>query len=253
MSPLIHSMIASVPLNYELFDIAPDMLEMKVNNELTQLTGFNVTIPYKKSILNYCHEFDSAVLRLGAANTISIRGTKHLKAYNTDYPAFIRVVHRYIPDYLSYHPVIMGYGGVARAAVFGLENLNYVCISLINGKFDHERRAFLDEIRHEVKLQILDNIPDSPRLWINCTPAGNINNPKLPRVCSRMREGDFLFDLNYMPRPTYLQQFAEEKGLKHINGMRMLIFQAIEAQKIWLGKSVMDEREIDTILHKISL
>jgi shikimate 5-dehydrogenase len=55
-----------------------------------------------------------------------------------------------------------------------------------------------------------------------------------------------------MPRPTYLEQYAKKRGVTHINGLRMLILQALEAQKIWLGTAVMDEKEVDNILYMIN-
>ncbi|MDD3716070.1 MAG: hypothetical protein PHX07_01640 [Candidatus Marinimicrobia bacterium] len=251
MSPVIHTMIARAVLSYELFDVAPEDFELKLSSEMAKLSGFNVTIPYKKTILRYCHEFDSLVQRLGAANTVLIRNNIW-KAYNTDFPAFIRVMENHIPDYLAYHPVVVGYGGVARAAVHGLKHLDYVSISLIGGKSDKERRAFLNKVRPDMDMRIFDNLPEMSKLWINCTPAGNIDHPRIPPCFNDMQEGDFLFDLNYMPRPTYLEQYAKKRGVTHINGLRMLILQALEAQKIWLGTAVMDEKEVDNILYMIN-
>lgn len=251
LSPAIHRMAARSPISYEIFDIRPQDFETELSTRLSELDGFNITIPYKTGILKYCHQIDENARHLGAANTVRIRN-KEWKAYNTDFSAFMRVVANHIQDYLYYHPVVVGYGGAARAVLFGLENLGYMNISVLGGHSKAERIRFIGEMRSGLKLRILDNIPNIPLLWINCTPSGTVQYPDIPKLFEAMEDEDFLFDLNYTPRFTFLQQFAEKKGLAHINGLRMLIFQALEAQKIWGCETAVSEKDIEKIVYTLN-
>lgn len=250
LSPHIHKKIAAKPISYEIFDISPQNLELQLSTVLGGLNGFNITIPYKTSILKYCHETDDMVKKLGAANTVRIRDNKW-KAYNTDYLAFIKVLTHYVEDYLHYHPVIVGYGGAARAVLFALENLGFMHLSVLGGYSENERMHFIEEMSSGLRLRILDNLPDLPLLWINCTPVGSKRFPEIPELFYSMKSKDYLFDLNYTPRPTCLQQFAEKRKLRSINGLRMLVFQALEAQKIWMSTSGMDISDIEKIIYEI--
>ncbi|MCK4813089.1 MAG: shikimate dehydrogenase [Candidatus Marinimicrobia bacterium] len=251
LSPIIHNMIAREHIDYRLFDISPDKLDKAVFGILSRLSGFNVTIPYKQRIMQYCQEFDPVAKKIGAVNTIHIKKAAWI-GYNTDYLGFMRVIKKNIPDYLSYHPVILGYGGVARAVIFGLETLGFHAVSVYGGKQQQERETFIEAISPLLRMQVLDILPDIPRLWINCTPVGSVKIPDIPEEFIKFRPDDMLYDLNYAPYPTYLEQAANKQDILTINGIQMLIYQAIESQSIWMEKDAATDVDIDTIIHSIN-
>ncbi|MDZ7795923.1 MAG: hypothetical protein U5N56_02270 [Candidatus Marinimicrobia bacterium] len=62
----------------------------------------------------------------------------------------------------------------------------------------------------------------------------------------------FSDDLNYAPDPSHLEKYARGKGVKTVNGLRMLVYQAVEAQKIWLGKEFSMKTDIGSILRSLN-
>jgi shikimate dehydrogenase len=246
LSPVIHKLIACADIDYRLFDCPPEKLENMLSGKMSALSGFNVTIPYKERIMQYCNTLDPTAKKIGAVNTVKIEdGLK--TGYNTDYLGFMRVIKENIPDYLSYHPIILGYGGAARAVIFGLESLGFFSVSVLGGEDARERASFTTSVAPLLRMQILNVVPGIPRLWINCTPVGSVKIPDIPDDYITLGADDMLCDLNYSPCPTHLEKIAQGKGLKTMNGMQMLIYQALEAQKIWMGDDAPSEVNIQAI------
>jgi len=232
LSPVIHRMLGGHDIDYKILDIAPERFDKEIEDAVSGLSGFNVTIPYKESIMSHCHQIDPVATRIGAVNTIDIHEGVWM-GYNTDYLGFIRSIQEDIPDYLYYFPVIVGYGGVAKAVAFGLEKLAYSAFSVLGGISDTERQHFIDSIINNLNMNIMNDLPDIPIMWINCTPVGGSKVPVIPENYLPLKKGDFLFDLNYSPLPTYLEKQVLEMGISTMNGIKMLVYQAAEAQQIW--------------------
>ena len=251
LSPIIHELISQFPMDYNIIDLAPQNLKNEIPKMFSELSGFNVTIPHKQTIMDYCKTFDPVAKKIGAVNTVDIRNGI-AKGYNTDYLGFIRSIKENIPDYISYHPVIVGYGGVARAVAFGLEKLGFKAISVHGGEFESERDEFIRSMHATLELNVFDLLPQMPRLWINCTPIGGAKIPDIPEDFIDFDKQDFLFDLNYAPCPTNLELKAKDLGLSTLNGMKMLIYQAIEAQKIWFGDKYFTSVDVNSINHSIA-
>jgi shikimate dehydrogenase len=250
LSPVIHKLIACADLDYHLFDYAPEELESALSGPMAGLSGFNVTIPYKERIMQYCDILEESAEKIGAVNTIDIKDGLRT-GYNTDYTGFIRVIKENIPDYLSYHPMILGYGGAARAVIFALETLGFFSASVLGGENKHDRKTFTCAVAPLLRLQVSDMNPDIPRLWINCTPVGSVKVPEVPVDFIKFGKEDILCDLNYSPCPTHLEQIAQKMGIKTINGLQMLIYQAVGAQKIWMGEDAPSEVNIQAIKQAI--
>ncbi len=234
LSPIIHELISQFSMDYNIIDLAPQNLEKEIPKIFSELSGFNVTIPYKQSIMDYCKTLDPVAEKIGAVNTVAIRNGIW-KGYNTDYLGFIRSVKENIPNYFSYHPVIVGYGGVARAVALGFEKLGFNAITVRGGEFKSERDEFIRSMNSILDIKVFDFLPEIPRLWINCTPVGGAKIPHIPRDFIDFGPRDFIFDLNYTPCPTHLELKAKDQSVSTINGMKMLVYQAIEAQKIWFA------------------
>jgi len=249
LSPVIHELISQSPIDYSVIDIAPEKLNEAIPKTFEHLSGFNVTIPHKQAIMDHCNTLDHVAAKIGAVNTVDIRNGIW-KGYNTDYLGFIRSIKENIPDYISYHPVIIGYGGVARAVAFGLEKLGFKAITVQGGEQRSERDEFINSMYSTLNMNIFDLLPRIPRLWINCTPIGGAKIPEIPDSFIDLDKKDYLFDLNYAPYPTHLELKAKEQNIPTLNGMKMLVYQAIEAQKIWLGGE--QYADVNSIIHSIA-
>lgn len=250
MSPLIHEMISDVALKYSIIEISVEELSAGKPEILKKLDGFNVTIPHKQEIIKYCNQLDPAAELIGAVNTVQMINGRW-KGYNTDFLGFIASLKESVKNYFDYHPVLIGYGGVARAVIFALQEMGFKNVSVVGGMDDKERRNFINDMNASTKIRLLDTVPELPLLWINGTPIGGAKIPDIPEGFLDIHYGDVLFDLNYTPYPTHLEQYAHKKGVKTVNGLKMLVYQAFEAQKIWFGEKI-QEIDINGVIHTLT-
>lgn len=192
------------------------------------LFGLNVTIPYKIAVLPYLNSLSEEAKIIGAVNTIKInrhQNTYFLEGFNTDAFAFITTLK---PLLNSQHKkaLILGTGGAAKAAAFGLTYLN------IEYKFVSRTPQKNNSIGY---IQVAEYIENGYNIIINATPIGmfpNINEaPPLPY---HLLSNNFLiYDMIYNPQNTLLMQLAAQQGAKTHNGEQMLITQAELSWEIW--------------------
>lgn len=208
---------------YVNFDIAsieefPGILE---NNEIS---GLNVTIPYKEAIIPYLDKLDPHSNKIMAVNTIKFEKDGTSTGYNTDYWGFLNALKPHLkPQHTN--ALILGTGGASKAIAYALEllDINY---KFVSRKPEKEQFSYSD----------LDkDILDSYTLIINCTPLGTHPKveacPDLPfQFISREH---LVFDLIYNPSETRLMKLASEKGALTLNGLEMLKLQAEKAWNIW--------------------
>jgi shikimate dehydrogenase len=194
-----------------------------VINEHPGLNGFNVTIPYKESVLSFLNEQNELVNQIGACNCVKIVNGK-LIGYNTDVIGFERSLHDKLQPQHE-NALILGTGGAAKAVEFVLKQ-NHI-------QYKHvSRKPSPNNITYE---QLTPAILKENQLIINTTPVGmfpNVNEfPLLPY--ESITPGHFLFDLIYNPEKTVFLKKGEEKGAIIQNGYDMLVYQAEESWKIW--------------------
>ena len=203
---------------FELQDISffPDLIR---NNKPA---GLNVTIPYKKEIINYLDEIDSLAKRIGAVNVIKT-GEK-LTGYNTDYFGFRESLENWLPPVSSLKALVLGTGGAASAVTTVLTDLKIPYMSV--------SRSNRGELRYE---EIDREIINTSKLIINTTPLGMSpevsQSPSLPYEFMDKRH--FLYDLVYNPEETLFMKKGKERGCQVKNGLEMLYIQAEKAWEIW--------------------
>ena len=173
--------IRSKYLNFDLIDINQIY---KLTKEFN-LSGLNVTIPYKESILQFLDETDSKAKQIGAVNTIKFFKNKMI-GYNTDYIGFKKSLQNISNINIPKNALILGTGGASKAIKFALSELgiNYKTVSRIKNNADYTYQ--------EIDKYIIDK-----KLIINCSPVGtfpNINDsPKIPY--KYLTSENFLYDL----------------------------------------------------------
>ncbi len=210
--------------DYRLFPI-PSLIHLpELIEQHTDLLAFNITIPYKTSILPFCASFSEAVEVIGAANLILIERTNNdtrLHAYNTDVIGFRKSLEQII-DNTEKQAVVFGTGGAAKAAVFVLNELRIPHIVI--GR------------QTEVNYQNIDLIHYN--LMINCTPVGMYSdsaiksNDLLPLNYDNVQTGSIYFDMVYNPAETKMMNLMKSKGAIVKNGLDMLHYQADAAWEI---------------------
>lgn len=187
------------------------------------LKGFAVTIPHKKSVLQFLHDATDAVQEMGAANCILLKDGK-LYGYNTDVVGFEK---SFAPLLLPHHTkaLILGTGGAAAAVEYTLrkQGITYKFVS----RTKNEDNLTYDELNEEVM--------QAYTVVINTTPLGTF--PKVDEAAAipyhLLTPRHYLFDLVYNPAETKFLRLGKEHGAVVKNGHDMLIIQAEENWKIW--------------------
>lgn len=187
------------------------------------LEGFNVTIPYKKQVLQYLHDQSDEVSKTGACNCVKVVNGV-LKGYNTDIIGF---KNSFQPLLQSHHQkaLILGTGGASAAVEYVLQQMEmpYQLVS---------RTKSSSAIEYK---EIGQSVLDSYTIIINCTPVGMIPNvdekPNLPYEF--INPTHLLYDLIYKPAETLFLKEGKIRGAVIKNGYEMLLLQAEENWKIW--------------------
>jgi shikimate dehydrogenase len=187
------------------------------------LTGFNVTIPYKKEIFNLCDDCTQEALLTQSVNTVKITKGKWLGT-NTDLLGFDTALQNFIPHEFAQKAAILGDGGAAQAAKVVLKNRG---IPFITIKRSHPNNEF--DWR-----EWLEN-RDTYRLIVNTTPVGMYPfvDQTIPFPFDLLTEKHFLFDMIYNPSKTLFLSLGEKHNAKIKNGQEMLIKQAEAAWNFW--------------------
>ena len=211
--------ISSKYLNFDLIDINQIY---KLTKEFN-LSGLNVTIPYKESIIQFLDETDSKAKQIVAVNTIKFFNNKMI-GYNTDYIGFKKSLQNISNINIPKNALILGTGGASKAVKFALSELGigFKTVSRVKNNADYTYQ--------EIDKYIIDK-----KLIINCSPVGTFPNikdsPKIPY--QYLTSENFLYDLVYNPDKTLFLKKGDEIGCFTKNGVEMLKIQAEKAWEIW--------------------
>lgn len=187
------------------------------------LQGFNVTIPYKESVIPYLDAVSDEAAHIGAVNVVKILNGRRI-GYNSDAPAFreslLGIIGNRRPEAL-----VLGTGGASKAVAYALESLG-IKFSFVSRKKNPSILSY-DELTEE--------IIRSHKLIINCTPVGMAPNteasPSIPYQF--LTDSHILFDLIYNPAATQFLINGLKAGATVKNGLEMLHLQALKAWEIW--------------------
>ncbi len=229
-SPQIHAEIMKqkgIDGTYEILEFSKDDFSQSFNAlKNSDYRGVNVTIPYKESVLPLLDDISQQAKYIGAVNTILFKnGTA--KGFNTDYNGFISLLDHNNITVKGKGAIILGSGGVAKAVVKALLDLGIYDLTIVSrGKQNFHGN-------YTVSYEFFKEANCRSDLLINCTPVGmypNVEASPIPKECIK---ADVVIDTIYNPSKTLLLQYAEELGIKTINGSLMLKEQALKSQEIW--------------------
>lgn len=263
ISPQIHALIfEEMNINgaYRLFEVESENLEEQMSLlKALGAVGINVTIPYKVSIIEYLDEIEESSRKLGAVNTIHFKAGA-LVGHNTDYFGFKLMLKKNDIQVSGKKAVILGSGGVSKTVFHYLldEKIGEVSV-VVRDIYKNDKNT--DWIKEEsfknqaiVKLISYEALMDleDKDILVNCTPCGMYptlinDSPVCEAVVTKF---NVVVDLIYNPEETLLLGFAKKNGVKAVNGLYMLVAQAVVAEEIWNNKSLGIEF-IDNIYKKI--
>ncbi len=247
LSPLMHATAfrrenvnaIMLPLKVRTLD---DLLTMVRD---LPLDGVAVTMPLKQEVLPHLANMDPLTARIGACNTLRTGADGKLYGFNTDVAGVIRPLEKRMRLHGA-RILVLGAGGAARAAVFGLVEQGAE-VFIVNRT--HEKAVAL---ARKAKAHVLGhNVLAKNRFdaIINTTPCGMTGmKPALP-----IKEGELnaslVFDMVYTPIETPLLKLAKARGLAVISGLEMFVQQGARQFEIWTGKPAPESE----MLHVVEL
>ena len=249
LSPSMHNFIyqkLGIDVEYKKWEISPNNLKShieKINNE--NFIGANITVPYKEKIVSLLDEIRNEAKFTGAVNTI-VKNNNKLIGYNTDVYGIEQTLDIKLKNDVINNAVIFGAGGAAKAAFFvllqrGLNNLTIVnrtksnalkMISKFNNVNCDQTIITLNE-KSQIKSACL-----SADLIINTTILGMKGSGYediSPIDSTFIDSNSVIFDMVYNPTKTPLIKIALERNANIIEGLNMLVYQALKSIELWTG------------------
>ena len=250
-SPYIHNSLftaAELDAVYLPITVPEEKLVSAMDVFRSCFSGFNVTIPYKEKVIPYLDEVDDAVKGCGAVNTVHIQNGR-MVGHITDGLGMLHAIGERGIATEGVDVLILGGGGAARVA--GYEFLAR------GGKVTFAVRALekgerlVDELadtqsdgRKRIRACLLTDYAGAHDILINCTPVGMYPNVgAMPVSVDTVSRCGAVFDAVYNPRETQLLACAKQLGIPCVEGLGMLFYQAVEAQRFWLGDKIASDSE----------
>ncbi|MCG2712841.1 MAG: shikimate dehydrogenase [Candidatus Omnitrophica bacterium] len=236
---------------YKLFEINPQDLQYFFHRIIPlrdikgetipfdALRGFNVTIPHKEAVLQFLNKISPAAAEIKAVNTVSVHNGSEFKGFNTDFAGFDRHISEL--DVNTEKAAIIGAGGAARAVAYALKTKQTEEIAIYDidkakaeslakavNSWDSGCAAYAVELIEDLNLH-------AKTLLVNASPVGMREDDPLLITRQMLHKDLFVYDLIYNPVYTKLLLLAQDNGLRHRNGLKMLLYQGVLAFEHWIG------------------
>ncbi len=197
------------------------------------LCGLAITMPLKQEVLPHLAHMDALTEKIGACNTLRVAADGKLYGYNTDVAGVVRPLEKRI-KMRGARVAVLGAGGAARAAVFGLVDQGAE-VFVINRT--HQHAVTLAKAAGASALKQSQLAKHHFDVLINSTPCGMAGSSQpLPLAESELNAG-LVFDMVYNPLETPLLKLAKSRGIPVINGLEMFVQQGARQFEIWTGKT----------------
>ncbi|MBN2299575.1 MAG: shikimate dehydrogenase, partial [Acholeplasmataceae bacterium] len=201
--------------------------------------GFNVTTPYKEVVIPFLDRLSNTASRIGAVNTIYIRNGE-VVGDNTDYDGFAGLLENYQIDVSNKRVYILGTGGAARAAYYVLSDLKAI-VTVVSRNLGKNKEKF------EKVIEYKDIDSKNVDIYIQATPIGTYPNTNVSVLTKEEVSGKTVIDLVYNPPITQIMKDSK----KGINGLMMLIIQAIKSDEIWFDSEIEMTKELIETLKEV--
>jgi shikimate dehydrogenase len=229
---------------YEPFAVKPAALGKELHALGTQgFRGVNLTIPHKEAALQYMDQIDEHAKRIGAVNTVIVRDDGALEGRNTDAFGFtesLRAAGFSLGEKKNSIAAILGAGGAARAVVAALQDMGFLRLRLVNRTRERAEQLAASMAYPGVSFELYDwtdaeKVLENARLLVNTTSLGMTGQPPLELNLSPLPTDAWVTDTVYAPLMTGLLKNAEQRGLRVVDGLGMLLHQARPAFKAFYG------------------
>ena len=244
MSPLVHGYWLNhygIKGSYVRLPVEPTGLAESLRSLVGNgFVGVNLTVPHKEAALELVDEVSNEARRIGAVNTIFVSDEGRLRATNTDAYGFIANLQASQPslDLTSGPAVVLGAGGASRAVCVALQDAGVPEIRLVNRTLSRAQNLAGDlggNIRVTPWDQKSAQLNDSV-LLVNTTMLGMEAQPPLQIDLTPFTQGGVVTDIVYSPLETPLLAAARARGVKTVDGLGMLFYQAQVGFEEWFGR-----------------
>lgn len=240
-SPLIHSYWLNryeIEGKYKAYDISLENLRDEVLKlRDAGLSGINVTLPHKQSIMDICTTINDEAKSIGAVNTVVFYPNGEIEGRNTDAYGFMTNAKETHPDFnFKAGPAfVVGAGGAARAILYALKREGISGIRISNRTIENAEKL-ADEFGATVyDWDEKEKAVEGARFVINTTSLGMTGKPDLELDISGLKSDALVYDIVYVPLMTPLLKKAQDKGCKIVTGIGMLLHQARPAFQAFFG------------------
>ena len=213
------------------------------------LQGFSVTMPFKQAILPFLEKTDPLSERIGACNTVRRFDDGKLYGFNTDVAGITVPLERRM-SLKGAKVLVLGAGGSARAAVFGLKEKGAEVL-ILNRTVETAQKLAKQSGAKVLKREALAKTMFD--VIVNATPAGMEGNAASALLGDEELKAKVVFDLVYNPLETPLIRMARKQGIGFITGVEMFVQQGARQFEIWTGKPAPEEEMLRVVLHALKV
>ncbi len=214
------------------------------------LQGLSLTMPLKQAILPHLERTDPLTAKIGACNTVLRAPDGKLYGFNTDVAGIVTPLVKHLGDLRDAKILVLGAGGAARAAVFGLRDKG-ADVSILNRTTETAQKLARKAGAKCIKRDALRKADFD--VILNATPLGMAGHePTSPLTMDELR-AKLVFDLVYNPIETPLLRLARQAGIPIITGVEMFVQQGARQFEIWTGRPAPEEEMLRVVLHSLLL
>lgn len=236
-SPIIHNYwIKKYNINaiYDKIELKHEELDKFISDK--EFNGLNITLPYKENLFNIIEYKSDSAEKIKAINTLYFKNNK-LHGDNTDYIGFINNLNQNSPNCFQNikTALILGAGGSARSIIYALKQQKIPNIFIANRTLEKAQNLANEFHISHIELEKIDQVLPQLDLLINTTSAETTNSNPLKINWDLLNKSTIVTDISYLPRQTQFLLSAQKHSLKTVDGIGMLVHQAVPAFEKWFG------------------
>jgi shikimate dehydrogenase len=236
LSPALHNaafQAAGLDWRYVAFDVAPGAARAALDAMRTLgIAGLSVTMPHKEDVATAVDVLAPAAAALRSVNTVSRDDAGRLIGHSTDGDGFVASLAAAEVDVRGARVVVLGAGAAARSVVDALGRAGAADIAVVNRTAAKASNAA--ELAPAARVGSSDDV-GAAAVVVNATSIG-MGTAELPLDPALLRTGQVVADLVYHPLETALLAAARAAGCTPVDGLGMLVHQAVLQQEIWTGR-----------------
>ena len=211
------------------------------------IQGLSVTMPLKQEVMAHLERTDPLSAKIGACNTVLRAQDGKLYGFNTDVAGIVGPLERRM-SLNGAKVLVLGAGGTARAAVFGLREKG-ADVFILNRTLETAQKLAKQSHSKTIKKEALPKTEFE--VIVNATPVGMSGNKAAPLLDAGDLRAKLVFDLVYNPVETPLLRMARQQNIPIVTGIEMFVQQGARQFEIWTGKPAPEEEMMRVVIHAL--